>query len=198
MPYARQQPARAVPSARAAQDFAWAGDVRLIACLRVRTASWFQTPQTASQLHMSHAATRHSTPAPGVSEALEVVGCGAQAAAAASSAEESAILAAKHAGEANTANARAAAISAAQSYNLVRPGTFLGWVDVVHQCSLVHRAFKFPKKMHSHLSCLVYSTSSHEPVCAVSCVARPRSGVELAALCALCYCSAEEAAVRTG
>ena len=46
--------------------------------------------------------------------------CGAQAAAAASSAEESAIMAAKHAGEANTANARAAAISAAQSYNLVR------------------------------------------------------------------------------
>ena len=29
-------------------------------------------------------------------------------------------MAAKHAGEANTANARAAAISAAQSYNLVR------------------------------------------------------------------------------
>ncbi|CAL5220251.1 g2231 [Coccomyxa viridis] len=43
-----------------------------------------------------------------------------QAAAAASSAEESAIMAAKHAGEANTANARAAAISAAQSYNLAR------------------------------------------------------------------------------
>ncbi len=48
-------------------------------------------------------------------------GCDVQAAAAASSAEESAIAAAKHAGEANTADARAAAVSAAQSYNLVRP-----------------------------------------------------------------------------
>lgn len=43
-----------------------------------------------------------------------------QAASAACAAEESAIAAAKSATDANTASARAAAISAAQSYNLVR------------------------------------------------------------------------------
>lgn len=48
-----------------------------------------------------------------------------QAASAASAAEESAIAAARHAGDANTANARAAALSAAQSYNLVRPNLSL-------------------------------------------------------------------------
>lgn len=43
-----------------------------------------------------------------------------QAASAAAHAEESALLAAKKAAEANTCAARAAAVSAAQSYNLVR------------------------------------------------------------------------------
>ena len=45
----------------------------------------------------------------------------AQAASAAAAAEETALWAAKHAAEANTSAARAAAVSAAQSYNLVRP-----------------------------------------------------------------------------
>ena len=76
--------------------------------------------------------------------------CGAQAAAAASAAEESAIMAAKHAHEANTANARAAAISAAQSYNLVRPGplhlqmspiNFLSFQALVFHCEIDFHLF---------------------------------------------------------
>lgn len=51
--------------------------------------------------------------------AMIAVLCGVQAASAAAHAEESALVAAKKATEANTCAARAAAVSAAQSYNLV-------------------------------------------------------------------------------
>lgn len=89
--------------------------------------------------------------------AAEVL-CGAQAAAAASAAEESAIMAARHAGEANTANARAAAISAAQSYNLVRlspcPAVTLRLVEPCPCVVRTHEGCQLLCAPHPHLSCL--------------------------------------------